>query len=93
MSIPPSEVSKDSIVNETREIGIIFDTIEINLKTIKQIEAKINLFEKEEYEKNKEIVEKITFCINNRHWDNTCYKQLNSIMSYNRKTNTRVSSI
>ena len=91
MSLPSSKVSKNSLVNKTREIGIIFDTKEINLKTIKQIEAKINLFEKEEFEKNKEIVEKITFCINNRHWDNTCYKQLNAIMSYNRETNTRAS--
>jgi hypothetical protein len=60
------QISKYSIVKEIKEAMNIFDIKEINKKSIKESEAKLDKHKLEMYQEDKARIDQIKFCLKNR---------------------------
>ena len=73
---------KGTLVEETKEIRNIFGIDNINNNTIKIMKKKILTYEEDL--KDRELINKIKFCVNNRNIDESLNKLLHESVSFRR---------
>ena len=84
------QISKYSIVKEIKEAMNIFDIKEINKKSIKESEAKLDKHKLKMYQEDKARIDQIKFCLNNRFNTTSLYKQIHEMLGYK---STQISAI